>query len=421
MTRIGTRIWIAAGCAFLAGNFVLSAQPTDTGTTPPSLEQKIGQMVMMGFSGTKASEPSVLVALDHIRKAELGGVIFYGYNIVDPEQVRLLTKAFADANPFARYPESRPDAGKDSLSQVLPPDRVPSEFVTPDGLPLPIAVDQEGGLVQRLKASNGFFSTPSAEDMAANHSPEGAYLIYRSMANMLRDAGFTWNFGPVVDLRGYPDDPERRPISAVIGKYGRSFSENPVTIVEYASAFVRAHREAGVATALKHYPGHGLASADSHLGLVDITDTVRPVEREPFRAMIDAGMADAVMTAHLVDRNRDSENPVTLSAGFMDAQLRGVDGFSGAVVTDDLHMGAIQLYHTLEDAVIKAILAGDDILIFSNNPGTAKNVPGYVPDYDISTKVIGIVKAAIARGQIDESRIDASWARIRALRERMRR
>jgi beta-N-acetylhexosaminidase len=145
------------------------------------------------------------------------------------------------------------------------------------------------------------------------------------------------------------------------------------------------------------------------------------VEREPFRAMISAGMADSVMTAHLVDRRRDSENPVTLSPGFMDAELRGVDGFPGAVVTDDLCMGAIQLYHSLEDIVIKAIRAGDDILLFSNNPATAKYVPGYVPDYDISTKVIAIVMAAIARGEIDESRIDASWARIRALRERMRR
>ena len=374
----------------------LSAQPLNEGMAGPSLEQKIGQMVITGFVGTAADDPGVLIALDHVRKAEAGGVIFYGYNIVNPDQVRLLTKAFADANPFA--PSSN----------------------SPNGLPLPIAVDQEGGLVQRLKVTNGFFSTPSAEDMALNYSPEGAYLLYLSMAGMLKDAGFTWNFGPVVDLRGYPDDPERRPISSVIGQYRRSYSENPATIVEYASAFVKAHREAGVATTLKHYPGHGLASADSHMGLVDITDTALPVEREPFRAMIRASMADSVMTAHLVNRNRDSENPVTLSPGFMDTELRGVDGFGGVIVTDDLCMGAIQLYHSLEDTVIKAIKAGDDILLFSNNPAAAKNVPGYVPDYDISTKVIGIVMAAIARGEIDESRIEASWARIRSLRERMR-
>lgn len=355
----------------------------------PGLEQKIAQMVMMGFSGTSPADPVVADAIAQISKGELGGVILYAYNIESPAQVKSLNAAFAAANPFP--------------------------------FALPIAVDQEGGLVQRLKASNGFFSTPSAETMAAEYSPEGAALWYQAMADMIGDAGFTWNFGPVVDLRGLSDDSERRAVSPVIGRLQRSFSEHPDKIFEYAAAFVRAHRTRGIATALKHYPGHGLAGQDSHLGLVDITDTRKPVEREPFRMLIGAGFADAVMTAHLVDRSVDSENPVTLSPGFMDRELRGTDGFNGVVVTDDLHMGAIQLYHGFDEIVVKAILAGDDILIFSNNPGAAKNVPGWQPDYHVAARVVEAVKAAIARGELSEARIEASWQRIRALRESMKR
>lgn len=353
----------------------------------PTLEQKIGQMVMMGFAGTSTDDPSVREAIDQIRSGTLGGVIFYAYNIVGPAQTRALTTAFAAA--------------------------------TSTDLPLPIALDQEGGLVQRLTAAKGFISTPSAERVAADYSPEGAYLLYRSMAAMIHDAGFTWNFGPVVDLRGYPDDPEKRAVSPVIGGLQRSFSENPSIVVEYASAFIRAHRDEGVKTALKHFPGHGLATADSHLGLVDITETARPVEREPFRRLIRAGLADSVMTAHLVDRRVDPDNPVTLSPGFMERELRQREGFDGPIVTDDLHMGAIQLYHSFEDTVIKAILAGNDVLLFSNNPAAAKNVPGFTPDYRVAEKVVAVVKAAIASGILTEARIDESWCRIVAFRRSM--
>jgi beta-N-acetylhexosaminidase len=354
---------------------------------PITLDQKVGQMVMMGVDGTTDNAPGVREALDQIRAGELGGVILYRYNVTSPEQVRSLNRAFSQANP-------------------LP-------------YPLLIAVDQEGGLVQRLRASNGFFDTPSHEDVAAQQTPPQAYETWLRMARMVADAGFNFNFGPVVDLRGDPADTSLEAVSPVIGKLERAFSDDPAVVVRYATQFIHAHRDAGVLTALKHWPGHGLAGGDTHLGLVYTTATAQAVEQEPFRELVRAGIADAVMTAHLVNRTVDADWPVTLSTNFIGPVLRGRDGFHGVVVTDDLHMGAIQLQHSEREAVVRAILAGNDILVFSNNPAAATNVPGFKPRYDMGRHVAALVREAIARGELTPQHIDAAWQRLSALRVRI--
>jgi beta-N-acetylhexosaminidase len=352
-----------------------------------TLSQKVGQMVMMGVDGTAMDAPGVQQALAQVRSGQLGGVILYRYNITGPEQVRVLTSALQQANPLE--------------------------------LPLLIALDQEGGLVQRLRASNGFADTPSHEEVAATQTPAQARETYRTMARMVADAGFNFNFGPVVDLRGDPLDPEHKAVSPVIGQLKRSFSDDPSRVVRDATQFIEAHREAGVLTALKHYPGHGLATSDSHLGLVDVTRTAQPVEQWPFQQLVRTGSADAIMTAHLVNRNVDPDWPVTLSQKFIGPQLRARDGFDGVVVTDDLHMGAIQQYHSPREAVVRAILAGNDLLVFSNNPGAAKNMPGFVPRYDLGEQVAALVREAIAQGELTPAQIDAAWQRLVQLRRRL--
>ena len=358
---------------------------------PPSerltLEQKVGQMVMMGVDGTVADAPGVQQALAQVRAGQLGGVILYRYNITDPTQVRSLTAALQQANPLE--------------------------------LPLLIALDQEGGLVQRLRASNGFADTPSQEEVAATQTPDQARITYGVMAKMVADAGFNFNFGPVVDLRGDPLDPEHRAVSPAIGQLKRSFSDDPVRVVSYATQFIQAHRAAGVLTALKHYPGHGLTQTDSHLGLVDVTNTALPIEQWPFQQLIFSGMADAIMTAHLVNRNIDPDWPVTLSEKFIKPQLRMRDGFEGVVVTDDLHMGAIQQHHSLRESVVRAILAGNDLLIFSNNPGAAKSFPGFVPRYDMGQYAATLVREAIANGELTVAQVEAAWQRLARLRSQL--
>jgi beta-N-acetylhexosaminidase len=386
------RQWLASEAATTGGSTKIRPEAIPSLGSDFSLEQKIGQMVVMGFVGTAPGDPVVEEARRQIAAGRLGGVVLYAYNVVSPDQVRTLSAAFASANPL--------------------------------DIALPIMVDQEGGLVQRLNAAKGFFSTPSAENVATTYSSEGAYLLYRSMAAMLRKAGFTWNFGPVVDLRGDPDatvavDAPRPPASAVIGALGRSYAEDPAIVVDYASAFIRAHRDEGIVTSLKHFPGHGLAAADSHMGLVDITATALPVERLPFRSLIQAGLADSIMTAHLVHRGIDPDNPLTLSPGYMDRELRDIEAYAGFIVTDDLDMGAIKKYYSFEDSVIKAIRAGDDLLIFSGNPSSVRNIPGYIPHYHVAERVIRVVKEAIAAGIRSEARIEASWRRIQALRSKV--
>lgn len=358
---------------------------------PPSqrltLEQKVGQMVMMGVDGTTPDAPGVQQALAQVRAGQLGGVILYRYNITDPAQVRALTDALQQVNPLE--------------------------------LPLLVALDQEGGLVQRLRASNGFADTPSHEEVAATQTPDQARATYSAMAQMVAGAGFNFNFGPVVDLRGDPLDPEHRAVSPVIGQLKRSFSDDPARVVSYATQFIQAHRDAGVLTALKHYPGHGLATNDSHLGLVDVTQTAQPVEQWPFQQLVASGMADAIMTAHLVNRNVDPDWPVTLSEKFIRPQLRTRDGFEGVVVTDDLHMGAIQQHHSLRESVVRAIVAGNDLLIFSNNPGAAKYVPDFVPRYDMGQHAATLVREAIERGELTHAQVDAAWQRLVRLRSRL--
>ena len=225
--------------------------------------------------------------------------------------------------------------------------------------------------------------------------------------------------GTVVDLRGDPADPLQQAVSPVIGKLKRAYSNDPATVVRYAETFIQAHHEAGVLTALKHWPGHGLATGDTHLGLVDVTQTAQPIEQWPFQQLIRSGSADAVMTAHLVNRSVDPDWPVTLSQRFIQPLLRARDGFDGVVVTDDLHMGAIQLQHTPREAVVRAIRAGNDLLVLSNNPGAATRVPGFQPRYDMGRHVASLVREAIANGELTEADIDTAWRRLARLRERL--
>ena len=269
-----------------------------------------------------------------------------------------------------------------------------------------IAVDQEGGWVQRLAGNVGLKKLNSASRVAARMTPEQALDYYRGVAHDLKSFGFNVNFGPVVDLNTNPKNP-------IIGRLGRSFSDDPEVVTRYGAAFVKAHREAGIITSLKHFPGHGSSRSDSHLGFVDISKTWSEQELKPYAKLIEDDLADMVMIGHLhLSRFQDNEGrqlPATFSKPLLDGVLRTQLKYDGVVVSDDLEMGAIRKHYKSGEALIRAIKAGNDLLILSSFANGSTSLP---------RRYIEIIKAATHQDADLRTRITQSYLRIVALKLR---
>ncbi len=334
------------------------------------LDAMIGQMIMIGFEGRSEREPDVVAAHDQLAQGVIGGVVLYPDNIGSPEQLRALTTYLRDAKSW------------------------PTPF---------IAVDQEGGLVQRLTGHRHF---PSARSVGANPSfaaPQAAERLYQTMAEELAKAGFNLNFGPVVDL-------SLNPHNYVIVQRDRSFGADPNIVATLAGAFIRAHRAAGIATVAKHFPGHGSSTADSHKMLADVSGTWQEIEIEPYRTLAKEGLLDGVMIGHLYHpRFSDGAKlPASLS-GRAVAALRDT-GFKGVVVSDDMEMGAVRDDYSLDERAVKAVNAGTDLLVFSNVT---------LRDPELGTKLHAIIADAVRDGRISRSRIEKAYGKIMLLKRRI--
>jgi beta-N-acetylhexosaminidase len=274
------------------------------------------------------------------------------------------------------------------------------------GRPLFIATDAEGGGVMRLSPRLGYPPTLSAQELGARDDPAFTQGEARRMGQMLREAGINWDLAPVVDVAVNPSNP------AVVTN-GRTYSADPERVTAHARAFVLGMHEAGVLTALKHFPGHGSSRNDSHLGFTEVTDTaILPVELQPYRALIAAGLADSVMTAHVFNRGLDPWDPATLSRFTVRRVLRGWLHYDGVVVSDDLLMGAIAQHYGLEEASVLALGAGVDVLLISQNTGRI--------DDRAAERAVAAITRAIAEGRLSESAVQAAVARVDALRARLR-
>ncbi|HEX6473838.1 MAG TPA: glycoside hydrolase family 3 N-terminal domain-containing protein, partial [Candidatus Limnocylindria bacterium] len=271
------------------------------------------------------------------------------------------------------------------------------------GLPLLIAVDEEGGQVARLGPDHGFPPTVSAAELGAEDDVRVTRRAGRDIARTLRAAGINLNLAPVVDLNLNPDNP-------IIGALDRSFGADPDLVHRQAAAFMDGHRAIGVWTTLKHFPGHGSATGDTHLGVVDVTDTWQRVELRPFGDLIADGHAQAILTAHVFNARLDPEHPATLSHATITGILRRQLGWRGVVISDDMQMGAIRDAYGYPDAVRLAILAGVDILTIANQQ---------VFEEGIVEQTIELVAGMVEDGSIPESRIDQSWRRISDLRQKI--
>lgn len=342
---------------------------------PADLESLCAGLLMVGFRGTGV-EPGSPVMRD-VAELGVGGVMLFDYdvvleqrgrNITGPEQLRALTGSL----------------------RRLSPD-------------LLIGVDQEGGRVQRLKPRDGFIGTPSAEALGIA-GPKACREAGRTAGRQLRAVGIDINGAPVADAAVNPEGP-------VIGALGRTFSTIPEEVGPLAAAFAEGLREEGVLACIKHFPGHGSAGDDSHLGLTDVTETWKTRELAPFRYLIEGGHADLVMTAHIFNAAMDPEHPASLSRPTVTGLLRDSLGWQGVVISDDLNMRAISDYYGLRETLRLAVLSGVDILLFGNN---------LTYDPDIAPKAVKILADMVRSGDIPLSRVRESLRRIEGLRAKLK-
>jgi beta-N-acetylhexosaminidase len=339
----------------------------------PELNRMIGQMIMVGFPGMTPTDEGVRRVAEQLEAGKAGGVILMSRNIEAPRQLKQLTRALTRAG---------------------------------QGLPTPfIAVDQEGGFVQRLSRVKGFKTHPSAERLGARNNPQAAYSAYRDLALELREYGFNLNLGPVVDLNLNPENP-------VIGRLRRAYSADPDQVTAYAKAFVYAHNETGILTAAKHFPGHGSSDTDSHDVLVDVSDSWQERELRPYRKLIEDQAIDMIMIGHLYHPafSDSPDKPASLSPRAINSVLRDSLNFDGVVITDDLDMRGVRQNADFEARVLGAIAAGNDILLITNSDG-------YKPD--LPDRVAAVIRAAISDGRLNEDRIRQSYERIMALKDEL--
>ena len=335
------------------------------------LDIKIGRMIMAGFKGVTPSEEIE----DAIRQYHIGGVILFDRdasndmgerNIRSPRQLKELTAQLRSMSP----------------------------------VPLLIAIDQEGGLINRLKPTYGFPATVTAAYQGTTGSLDSASFYAAATASTLAQYGINVNFVPCVDVNVNAQNP-------IIARYGRSFSSDPDSVYMFADRWVQEHHKRNIATSLKHFPGHGSSHDDSHLGLTDITDTWDEQELIPYRRFVEGGYNGIVMVGHLFNNKIDSLYPASLSWKTLQGMLRDDIGFEGAIATDDMNMGAIVNNYSFRKALSLAVNAGVNLIIIGNNAAEYEE--------GLAQRCHGMIKSMVLSGEIDPAKIDDSYARIESL------
>jgi beta-N-acetylhexosaminidase len=317
------------------------------------IHRKIGQLVIVGFDGT--SIPSDLQAIS--REMGLGGVVLFDRNIESPEQVgEVAYEALA-------------------LSRELPPW---------------VSIDQEGGRVARLKSP--FTRWPAMSSLGRGGDIDLAARFAHAMARELEAVGITLDYAPVLDVNTNPEN-------VVIGD--RALAGEPEAVGKLGEAIVDSFQSLGVAACAKHFPGHGDTSEDSHFELPVVSHSVnrlRDVEMHPFRVAIARDVA-AVMTAHVLYSSLDEERPATLSHQIVTGILREKLGFEGLIISDDMEMAAISDGYSIEDATVRAVGAGCDMVLLCGS------------DVDKQVRVLEALIRAVENDRLKRERVEESFAR----------
>lgn len=326
-----------------------------------TLEEKIGQMVIIGLDG--------YIMDDNTRKMieddRVGGFILFGENVKISDQLLALVNSLKSTN-------------------------------SKNKLPLFISVDQEGGRVNRMPGE--FKNFPANQTIGKVNNGDFSYEVGSILGEEIKAFGFNMDFAPVLDINSNPKN-------LVIGD--RSFGTNAEVVSKLGIQTMKGIQTSGVIPVVKHFPGHGDTSVDSHIGLPSVDNDMsrlKSFELVPFNDAIKNG-ADAVMVAHILMNKIDSQNPASLSKTIITDLLRDQLNFKGVVITDDMTMGAIVKNYTISDAAIKSVNAGSDIVLVCHG-------------HDNEVAVIDALKKAVEDGTIPEERINESIYRILKLKDK---
>lgn len=352
-----------------------AASAPDIATSNEEWKTKIGQLLMLGFRDSVLDANSLIV--QQLKAGKVGSVVLFDYDVVkkkfernikSPTQVRQLVKVLQNASTE----------------------------------PLIVAIDQEGGKVQRLKKRYGFEDIPSAAYLGNLNDLDSTAFYANLNAQNLANLGFNVNFAPVMDLNVNPESP-------AIGKIERSYSATSELVVQHASRVIEEQRELGVISVLKHFPGHGSSTSDSHYGVTDVSDTWSAVELEPYKSIISSGICDAVMTAHVFNEKIDPNYPATLSKKTIGI-LRDSMKFEGVIFSDDMQMQAVASQFELKEMLKMGLEAGIDIFVFGNNLSFDPELPE-----KFAETLIQLVEA----GEISVERIESSYQRVMNLKTKL--
>ncbi|MDU0330834.1 beta-N-acetylhexosaminidase [Paenibacillus sp. 3LSP] len=295
-----------------------------------STDEKIGQLVLVGMDGTEPND----VTRQLIEEYHVGGFIFYKNNIQDTKQALALFNGLKTANQNK-------------------------------AVPLFLSVDEEGGRVSRMPGE--LAKLPAARKIGNTGSTELAGQIGEIIGKELAGFGLNLDFAPVLDVNSNPDNP-------VIGD--RAFGTKPEIVSRMGIAVMKGIQEQGIIPVVKHFPGHGDTSVDSHLGLPVVEhdlDRLRKLELVPFKQAIQEG-ADVVMIAHLLMPKLDPDHPASFSKAVIHDLLREELGYEGTIISDDMTMGAIVEHYDIRDAAVQFIQAGGNIVLVGRDAEKEKQV-----------------------------------------------
>lgn len=326
-----------------------------------SIQEKLGQMVVVGLDGYVIDENTSTL----IEKYKVGGFILFKQNVQSPEQLLNLINSLKGAN-------------------------------TKNRIPLFVSVDEEGGRVSRMPSE--LLRLPTNKAIGLKNNEVFSFGIGEVLAKELSSFGFNMNFAPVLDINSNPKNP-------VIGD--RSFGNNPELVSTLGLQTMKGMQAGSVIPVVKHFPGHGDTSVDSHVGLPVVKhdmDSLMSFELIPFKAAIN-NKADGVMVAHLLMEKIDPEIPASLSPIIITELLREQLGYEGVVITDDMTMGSIMKNYEIGDAAVKSVTAGTDIILVCHG-------------FENKLAVMEAMLQAVENKTITEERLNESVYRILKLKEK---